>query len=52
MVSLSSQIEYIIGKRWSVEYNKWLVDFCKYSNDFRCHYMSKVNWRRELRMLP
>ena len=49
---LSSQIEYIVGKRWNTEYNKWLCDFCKYIDGFKYHYMSKVKWDRELKKLP
>ena len=53
--TISGQIEYICGSRWNAEYNKWLVDFCKYKNHrdgFKYHYMSKVNWYRELTKLP
>ena len=50
--SLSSQIEYIVGKRWVVEYNKWLVDFCSYSGSFKYHDMSKIKWSREIKKLP
>ena len=50
--SLSSQIEYIVGKQWNAEYNKWLCDFCVYKDGFKYNYMSKINWQREIRKLP
>ena len=50
--NISSQIEYICGSRWNKEYNKWLVDFCKYSNGFNYHYMAKIKWNREFSKLP
>ena len=48
--SLSCQIEYIVGKQWNAEYNKWLIDFCKHKR-FKYHYMSKINWHREFKKI-
>ena len=50
--SISSQIEYIVGKYWNLEYNKWACQFYNYYYGFKYHYMSKVNWSRELKKLP
>ena len=51
-LSLSSQIEYIAGAKWNMEYNKWLVNSYEYYFGFRYHKLSKIKWQREIRKLP
>ena len=49
---LSSQIEYIVGAKWNLEYNKKRADFYYYKFLFNYHNMSKINWNREIKKLP
>ena len=48
MFSLSSQIEYIVGRLWNIEYTEWYKMFYNQNNLFMHHALSRINWVREL----
>ena len=50
-MDIASKIDYICGKRWNDEYNAWLTTYHKNIYAYKYHYISKINWTREIKKL-